>query len=69
MHVFLEAVSTVVIGQNKLLELIPVPRNRCVMIPSKLVMFIQQLCDVNVVAYYSTEIFLVFSPPPINPDV
>ncbi|KAJ5137115.1 hypothetical protein N7448_005669 [Penicillium atrosanguineum] len=64
MHVLLEAESTMVLGQNKLLELITVPRNRRAMIASELVMFMQQFCGVNVIAYYSSEIFLEanFSP-------
>lgn len=59
MHVLLEAEDTMVLGQNKLLELITVPRNRRAMIASELVMFMQQFCGVNVIAYYSSEIFLV----------
>ncbi|KAJ5661480.1 uncharacterized protein N7477_009096 [Penicillium maclennaniae] len=64
MHVLLEAESGMVLGQNKLLELITVPRNRRAMIASELVMFMQQFCGVNVIAYYSSEIFLEanFSP-------
>lgn len=63
MHVLLEAETTMVLGQNKLLELITVPRNRRAMIASELVMFMQQFCGVNVIAYYSSEIFLVFQTP------
>jgi hypothetical protein len=46
------------LGQNKILELINVPRNRRALIASEIVMFMQQFCGVNVIAYYSSEIFL-----------
>ncbi|RJE27227.1 MFS sugar transporter [Aspergillus sclerotialis] len=58
MHTLLEAESSMKLGQNKILELIAVPRNRRAMIASELVMFMQQFCGVNVIAYYSSEIFL-----------
>lgn len=43
MHTLLEAESSMKLGQNKLLELIAVPRNRRAMIASELVMFLQQV--------------------------
>ncbi|KAK2788159.1 hypothetical protein FQN53_004044 [Emmonsiellopsis sp. PD_33] len=58
MHTLLEAESTMKLGQAKILELITVPRNRRALIASEIVMFMQQFCGVNVIAYYSSEIFL-----------
>ncbi|KAL4784072.1 hypothetical protein BJX76DRAFT_357402 [Aspergillus varians] len=58
MYTLLEAENSMKLGQNKLLELINVPRNRRAMIASEIVMFMQQFCGVNVIAYYSSEIFL-----------
>ncbi|KAL4769786.1 hypothetical protein BDW60DRAFT_209667 [Aspergillus nidulans var. acristatus] len=40
------------------LELFTVPRNRRATLASWIVMFLQQFCGVNVIAYYSTSIFL-----------
>ncbi|KAL2014458.1 hypothetical protein VTN00DRAFT_1983 [Thermoascus crustaceus] len=57
-HTLLEAESNMKLGQNKVLELITVPRNRRALIASEIVMFMQQFCGVNVIAYYSSEIFL-----------
>ncbi|CAI7597749.1 unnamed protein product [Penicillium pancosmium] len=64
MHTLLEAENSMKLGQHKLLELITVPRNRRAMLASEIVMFMQQFCGVNVIAYYSSEIFLEanFSP-------
>jgi hypothetical protein len=47
-------------GQNKVKEMITVPRNRRALIASEIVMFMQQFCGVNVIAYYST-FHVVFS--------
>ncbi|KAL5043076.1 hypothetical protein BDW71DRAFT_200122 [Aspergillus fruticulosus] len=58
MYTLLEAEKSMKLGQNKLLELINVPRNRRAMFASEIVMFMQQFCGVNVLAYYSSEIFL-----------
>ncbi|KAL2375268.1 hypothetical protein RJ035_001314 [Blastomyces gilchristii] len=58
MHTLLEAEATMKLGQAKILELITVPRNRRALIASEIVMFMQQFCGVNVIAYYSSEIFL-----------
>ncbi|KAE8375987.1 hypothetical protein BDV26DRAFT_294505 [Aspergillus bertholletiae] len=58
MHTLLEAENTMKLGQNKILEMITVPRNRRALVASELVMFLQQFCGVNVIAYYSSEIFL-----------
>jgi sugar porter (SP) family MFS transporter len=40
-----------------LLELFTIPRNRRAALASWIVMFMQQFCGVNVIAYYSTTIF------------
>lgn len=45
MHTLLEAENGMKLGQNKILELITVPRNRRAMIASTIVMFMQQVCD------------------------
>ncbi|OJJ99802.1 hypothetical protein ASPACDRAFT_29205 [Aspergillus aculeatus ATCC 16872] len=66
MHTLLKAEAGIKLGQNKILELIRVPRNRRAMIASELVMFMQQtdeLLGVNVIAYYSSEIFLQSTGP------
>lgn len=44
--------------QNRIKELVTIRRNRNAMIGSEIVMFMQQFCGVNVIAYYSSEIFL-----------
>ncbi|KFY10007.1 hypothetical protein V491_07843 [Pseudogymnoascus sp. VKM F-3775] len=49
--------ETVKMG-NKAKELITVPRNRRALQASELVMFMQQFCGVNIIAYYSSEIFI-----------
>ena len=49
MSKLLEAEDEIKVGQNKLLELATVPRNRRAMIASELVMFMQQFCGVNVI--------------------
>ncbi|KAJ5179558.1 hypothetical protein N7492_002768 [Penicillium capsulatum] len=43
MHTLLEAETSMKLGQNKLLELITVPRNRRAMVASEIVMFMQQV--------------------------
>lgn len=43
MHTLLEAENGMKLGQNKLLELITVPRNRRALIASEIVMFLQQV--------------------------
>ncbi|KIY63462.1 hypothetical protein CYLTODRAFT_382256 [Cylindrobasidium torrendii FP15055 ss-10] len=58
-HEILEAEHEVssMMKRNKLVELIAVPRNRKGMMGSGLVMFMQQFCGINVIAYYSSSIF------------
>jgi MFS family permease len=53
----LEAEESGRLGGNKLIELIKVPRNRRAMIASEIVMFMQQFCGINVIAYYSSTVF------------
>lgn len=43
---------------NRFIEMFTVPRNRRGLQASSLVMFLQQFCGVNVLAYYSSLIFL-----------
>lgn len=43
MHTLLEAETTMKLGQNKVVELIMVPRNRRALIASEIVMFMQQV--------------------------
>ncbi|TFK86319.1 hypothetical protein K466DRAFT_156742 [Polyporus arcularius HHB13444] len=43
---------------NKFLELFTVPRNRRATLASSIVMFMQQFCGVNAIAYYSSNIFV-----------
>ncbi|KAK8130245.1 hypothetical protein PG999_002625 [Apiospora kogelbergensis] len=49
--------ETMNIGQSKIKEMVTVRRNRNAMLASEIVMFMQQFCGVNAIAYYSTEIF------------
>ncbi|KAL1632495.1 hypothetical protein SLS56_003574 [Neofusicoccum ribis] len=53
----LKAEEGMKIGQSKVKEIFTVPRNRRAMIASEIVMFMQQFCGVNVIAYYSSSIF------------
>ncbi|OAA67205.1 Sugar/inositol transporter [Niveomyces insectorum RCEF 264] len=61
MHTLLEAEREVLVkggGTSVVKEILTVPRNRNAMIASEIVMFMQQFCGVNVLAYYSSQIFL-----------
>ncbi|GAA5820468.1 hypothetical protein JCM11251_005637 [Rhodosporidiobolus azoricus] len=44
-------------GKNPVVELFRVPRNRRAAVASGIVMFGQQFCGINVIAYYSSTIF------------
>lgn len=44
-------------GHNPLVEIFKVGRNRRALYASQIVMFMQQFCGVNVIAYYSSQIF------------
>ena len=58
MHTLLEAEAKMrELGHFKITELITVPRNRRALVASEIVMFMQQFCGVNVIAYYSSAIF------------
>ena len=56
-HVLLEAEKDVSAGRNRVVELFTVPRNRRALLASTIVMFMQQFCGVNAVAYYSSTVF------------
>ncbi|THV01101.1 hypothetical protein K435DRAFT_718319 [Dendrothele bispora CBS 962.96] len=57
MHVLLEAEKDISKERNKFFELFTVPRNRRATLASFIVMFMQQFCGINTIAYYSTNIF------------
>ncbi|TDL17272.1 hypothetical protein BD410DRAFT_794428 [Rickenella mellea] len=57
-HVLLEAERTLTRGRNRYAELFTVPRNRRAAVAAFIVMFMQQFCGVNVIAYYSTNVFV-----------
>ncbi|TFK54520.1 hypothetical protein OE88DRAFT_1655224 [Heliocybe sulcata] len=56
-HVLLEAEKEIETGRFRYLELFTIPRNRRGALASWIVMFMQQFCGVNVIAYYSSSIF------------
>ncbi|CZR53000.1 probable transporter (major facilitator superfamily) [Phialocephala subalpina] len=59
MYTLLQAEKeSVILGGSKVKEMFTVPRNRRAMQASEIVMFMQQFCGVNVIAYYSSQIFL-----------
>lgn len=58
MSQLIQAESQVSVGRNKIVELVRVPRNRRAMIASEITMFMQQFCGINVIAYYSSTIFV-----------
>ncbi|KAF8736151.1 hypothetical protein AX14_000792 [Amanita brunnescens Koide BX004] len=58
MHVLLEAEKSIQRDRNLFFELFTVWRNRRATRASFIVMFMQQFCGVNVIAYYSSTIFL-----------
>ncbi|KAG2137864.1 uncharacterized protein EDB93DRAFT_1090921 [Suillus bovinus] len=57
-HVLLEAENEMKKGRNRVVEMFTIPRNRHAALASWIVMFGQQFCGVNVIAYYSTDIFV-----------
>ncbi|KAG1869386.1 hypothetical protein DFJ58DRAFT_765797 [Suillus subalutaceus] len=57
-HVLLEAENEMKKGRNRVIEMFTIPRNRNAALASWVVMFGQQFCGVNVIAYYSSTIFL-----------
>ncbi|KAI1167199.1 hypothetical protein F5B18DRAFT_659266 [Nemania serpens] len=50
--------ETMKIQQSKLKEIFTIRRNRNAAIASEIVMYMQQFCGVNAIAYYSTQIFI-----------
>jgi len=56
MHCLITAERHVPTHQNRLVQLFAIPRNRRAMTASVIVMFLQQLCGVNVIVYYSSEV-------------
>ncbi|KAI1825696.1 hypothetical protein F4861DRAFT_161772 [Xylaria intraflava] len=50
--------ETMQIEQNKFKEIFTIRRNRNAAIASEIVMYMQQFCGVNAIAYYSTQIFI-----------
>jgi Sugar (and other) transporter len=58
MNALIELERDVQGNRNLLLDLFRIPRNRRAAQASGLVMFMQQFCGVNVIAYYSTTVFL-----------
>ncbi|EGN94788.1 hypothetical protein SERLA73DRAFT_114233 [Serpula lacrymans var. lacrymans S7.3] len=57
-HVLLEAENEMKEGRNRFVEMFTVPRNRNAALASWIVMFGQQFCGVNVIAYYSSNVFV-----------
>ncbi|TGO55176.1 hypothetical protein BOTNAR_0250g00120 [Botryotinia narcissicola] len=58
MHMLLEAEKNMGSGQNHIKQLFTVPRIRRAMVASEITMFMQQFCGINVIAYYSSVIFV-----------
>ncbi|KAH9948984.1 hypothetical protein B0H21DRAFT_731013 [Amylocystis lapponica] len=56
-HVLLKAEEELTTGRNLFFELFTVPRNRRATLAAFTVMFMQQFCGVNAIAYYSSSIF------------
>jgi len=56
-YVLLEAENEISRNHNRALELFTVPRNARASLASGIVMFMQQFCGVNAIAYYSTSVF------------
>ncbi|KAI6019317.1 hypothetical protein PISMIDRAFT_100070 [Pisolithus microcarpus 441] len=56
-HILLEAENEMKKGRNRIVEMFTIPRNRNAALASWIVMFGQQFCGVNVIAYYSSNIF------------
>ncbi|GAA5906000.1 sugar porter family MFS transporter [Sporobolomyces salmoneus] len=56
-HALLEEEANIATGKLAIVELFSVPRNRRAALASGIVMFMQQFCGINVIAYYSSTIF------------
>nr|SIP56073.1 putative sugar porter [Yarrowia phangngaensis] len=57
-HILLMEEQSIKRGKNRFVELFTVPRNRRAAWASFIVMFMQQFCGINVIAYYSSNIFM-----------
>ncbi|TCD66565.1 hypothetical protein EIP91_001233 [Steccherinum ochraceum] len=56
-HTLLKVEEDMARGHSRVVELFTVPRNRRAALASAIVMFMQQFCGINVLAYYSSSIF------------
>ncbi|GAA6059574.1 hypothetical protein JCM10212_000630 [Sporobolomyces blumeae] len=56
-NALLEEEANIATGRSAIVELFSVPRNRRAALASGIVMFMQQFCGINVIAYYSSTIF------------
>ncbi|KAJ3852296.1 MFS sugar transporter [Lentinula lateritia] len=56
-HILLEAEKEIMRNRNRFMELFTVPRVRRATLASFIVMFMQQFCGINAIAYYSSNIF------------
>ncbi|GAA5951544.1 hypothetical protein JCM3765_005965 [Sporobolomyces pararoseus] len=56
-NALLEEEANIATGKLAIVELFSVPRNRRAALASGIVMFMQQFCGINVIAYYSSTIF------------
>ncbi|GAA5965003.1 hypothetical protein JCM21900_004702 [Sporobolomyces salmonicolor] len=56
-NALLEEEASMATGRSAIVELFTVARNRRAVVASGIVMFMQQFCGINVIAYYSSSIF------------
>jgi len=56
-HASLEAEEHLTRNKNRVREMFTVPRNKRAALASFIVMFMQQFCGINAIAYYSSNIF------------
>lgn len=56
-NALLEEEANIATGRLAIVELFSVPRNRRAALASGIVMFMQQFCGINVIAYYSSTVF------------
>ncbi|GAA5943845.1 hypothetical protein JCM1841_004365 [Sporobolomyces salmonicolor] len=56
-NALLEEEANIATGRSAIIELFAVARNRRAALASGIVMFMQQFCGINVIAYYSSTIF------------
>ncbi|PUU80277.1 and other transporter-domain-containing protein [Tuber borchii] len=61
-HVLLEAERRISDRRNRIVEVFTIPRNRHALQASLIVMVLQQLCGVNVLAYYSSDVLVPGGP-------